>query len=200
MSNGRIQLDVNQQTVLFIPKYRLSDYGDVLLISRSLSGPNDRTIRIANLRETHETYGPGSYEYPLAFALREAFTAGAPAIWAFSSSAPDLFEAIPKLVEEAVYPFAKDLKELFDELHLAAMKYVPKPYEPDPNVNYRDVFARANENQVYNPQTMFTVLPDPIQLRNHCGDPAGPPVQMSSVKQTKDFRNIGKSSNAKKRW
>jgi len=199
-TNGCLQLDVSQQSIVFFPHYQIGDYSDPVIISHSLSGPNDKVILLTSMAQAHETYGPGSYEYPLAFCLREALRAGAPAIWAFSSSEPDLFDAIRSLIKEGVYPFAADLKIIFEELNLAAMKYVPIPYEPEPEVNYRSVFANANESQRLDAQTMFTAYPD-IHLRNYgTPGPIGHSPGPSNPKQTKDYRNIGKSSNAKKRW
>lgn len=208
-NNGCFKLDIGQQTVLFFPHYQIGDYSDPLLISHSLSGPNDKVILVNSMAQTHETYGPGSYQYPLAFCLREAFQAGSPAIWAFSSSAPDLFDSIPKVIEEGVYPFCKDLAELFEELNLAAMKYVPLPEPtPEPSIQYRtysDLYKGAQESQLFGTdQTKFVAFPD-IGLRSYVGDPCGPPGHPGSPlpttpKQPKDFRNIGKSNNAKKRW
>lgn len=198
--NGCIQLDTSQQTVVFFPHYLIGDYSDPLIISHSLSGPNDKVKLITNMQEAHETYGPGSYEYPLAFCLREALNAGAPAIWAFSSSVPDLFKAVPNVIEEGQYPFCDELKYVYEFLELAAMQYLPKPQEPEPDINYRSVFASANESASLSAQTQFTAYPD-IHLRNY-GEPgpSGCPRGVAGPKQTKDFRNVGKSHNAKKRW
>jgi hypothetical protein len=198
--NGCIQLDVSQQTVVFFPHYQIGDFSDPLIISHSLSGPNDKTHLIANMQQAHETYGPGSYEYPLAFCLREALNAGAPAIWAFSSSVQDLFKAVPNVIEEGQYPFCDELKYVYEFLELAALQYLPQPQESEPNINYRSVFASANESASLSAQTQFTAYPD-IYI-SHRGDPRGPAGPSGRVvpKQTKDFRNIGKSHNAQKRW
>lgn len=211
INNGCFKLTMSQQTVLFFPHYQVGDYSDPLLISHSLSGPNDKAILVNSMAHTHELYGPGSYQYPLAYCLHEVFQAGGPAVWAFSSSAQDLFDAIPKVIEEGVYPFCKELAELFQELNLAAMKYVPLPEPPPaPDIQYRsyeDLYKGAQESQRfgdYKDQTQFIAYPD-IHLRNPgppgpCGrSPEG--VHGHPLKtQPKDFRNVGKSSNAKKRW
>jgi hypothetical protein len=208
INNGCFKLDMGQRTVMFFPHYQVGDYHDPLLISHSLNGPNDKAILVNSMAKTYEVYGPGSYQYPLAYCLQEVFEAGGPAIWAFSSSAQNLFDSIPKVIEESVYPFCKELADLFRELNLAAMKYVPLPEPPhEPNIEYRsytDLYKGAQESQRfdhYKDQTQFIAYHDK-GLRSHVGDPAGPSGPMGHVKpkQTKDFRNIGKSSNAKKRW
>lgn len=196
--NGCIQLDVSQQTVVFFPHYQIGDFSDPLIISHSLSGPNDKTHLIANMQQAHETYGPGSYEYPLAFCLREALNAGAPAIWAFSSSVPDLFQAIPMVLEENQYPFCAELKYVYEFLELAELQYLQQPHKPEPDIKYRSVFANANESVSLSAQTQFMAYPNP-NTHGILGTMGTSGIR-GVPQKPKDFRNVGKSHNAKKRW
>lgn len=182
---GLFQMDVGQQMILFYPFGRVGDYRQPLMISHSLSGPNNRTHLVTSVRETHELYGPGSAQYPLAFALHQAFQAGCPEIWAYSFGDRDLIKAIPLILEEATYPHCAQLKTVYDAMQMQNMQYIPLTEEQlafqiggQPAV---DALYRLNNipaNQFKDPHIGLT----------------------KPTRNMNDYRHVGKSHNAKKRW
>lgn len=211
MSNpGCIQLDIEQRSIIFWPFYHHNDRSSPLLISHTLSGPNDKTHLVSSMRESHDLYGPGSIEYPLALILNQAFQAGHPGLWAFSSSERNLAKAIAAVVEEGVYPYCKEFQEIWDQLDFQNVVYEPKPHEPPPNIEYRSHCLSAAQSATY---TKALELLCDVEFGVHglrspttgtCCPPGVPgPLGNSQGPRgpnKKDYRNIGKSHRTQKRW
>lgn len=207
---GCIQLDIEQRSIIFWPFYHNNDRSSPLLISHTLSGPNDKTHLVSSMRESHDLYGPGSIEYPLALILNQAFQAGHPGLWAFSSSERNLVKAIAAVVEEGVYPYCKEFQEIWDQLDLQHVVYEPQPYVPPPNIEYRSHKLSPAESQTWGAALeLLSSATDqyygcPSPTTGHCCPPGipGPLGNSQSPKgpNKKDYRNIGKSPRTQKRW
>ncbi len=214
--HGGFLFDTERQTIMFGPMLSLGSPEDALMIGRTMSGPHSVAHLITSRQQTHDTYGPGSAQYALPYALHNYFQLSGVSIWCLSSAHDDLFVALRQFtLTESEYPHMDELRDTWQRLD----GLLGCEYKLDLNTPAADIAFRLNtisESQYVGtfgigyiqdrpaaPPGMRYCLGGGLIDNGPLGEPGPQPaIQFAENRKPKQpsYRNLGRTSNATKRW
>lgn len=212
--HGGFLFDTERQTIMFGPMLSLGSPEDALMIGRTMSGPHSVAHLITSRQQTHDTYGPGSAQYALPYALHQYFQMSGVSLWCLSSACDDLFDALRQfMLTESEYPHMDELRDTWQRLDgLLGCEYKLCLRTPDDTIKFNSV-SKLNHAGTFGIGYLQD-RPDAPPGTRYClggglidngplGEPGpSPAIQFAETQKPKQpsYRNLGRTSNATKRW
>lgn len=222
---GGLMFDTDRQTVAFGPYVSHGIGKDLLIIGRTVSGPHSTAKHVWSRADLFEIYGRGTDEHSLPFAADQILEISMGPLWCLSSEHDDLFVTVREfLLGDSTYPHIDEFRDVWERLggmdgteytrklapaltqeiiwrneQLATGEFGQRTYlvrpKPEPPADMRYCLGGG---LIHNGPTGASGHPGYDHGITATITRPGQPVSGKKSKQA--YKDIGRSSNAKKRW
>lgn len=207
---GGLMFDTERQTVAFGPYVSHGVGEDLLLIGRTVSGPHAIAQHVRSRSDMYARYGRGAVEHSLPFAADQILDISLGPLWCLSSEHDDLFVTIREfLLGDSDYPHIDEFRDVW--ARLGGMPDIEYTLKLAPTLTQEIIWRNEKLASGEFCQRTYLVRPKPeppADMRYRLGGvliPIEPtdvpgPIGNNVKPKRQSHHNVGRSSNATKRW